>query len=733
MSQDPDELLTTGETPSGHAAPEISPSEAGTFIGFAPFSQPITPEVASEAPPVTSATNLQPADACQINLREGCYRVTFQPNTGTSIFHGTMRVEKRADRSVISGDLYRFLNPNISLPASVAAAAASAVRPAANTIFDLPLGIPVYPRGKYHSYLQVTRVTMPQPGGRCVFELTAQEYVFTQPPPGQFNGTFPPAPGTRTVRIELGNAVRPPGYNSVYFEGKLFEGATGKGSFKMGWVSSFFRRAVVEIDTLKGAVPPQPVPSITGSGTEDFKTAFKTAGWDLTIVNDQQDIPVPPGVNPNDEWSDADLHALLLAHRKASTDLDKEWRFHLMVVPARLNSGRGVMYDTIDVPREGAASFSNDGYPGDESSNFGAAAEKMQRDVPRAYMRSACHELGHGFNQVHQEQEGGADNSLMTTTPSVADVLGGPGNGQPGVFPDQINLGFNEHVRQHLIHFPDPVVRPGGMTFASGHSSIVPQSDRDRHYFDTADLELRVTAHQKQIELGEPLVLQWEMVNNSPGPIPAPNDISTESLYANITVINPNGQIKPMPPFVIRCEAGKIEELPAGGRVRAETRLYWSSRGFAFERSGRHIIEIQVHWSVVRVPFGVRARTDVWVNFPQSNRDNDAASTLMHPEVGMYVALGGGAGHLPDAVERLSRAFGGAASFGATDAVGGAVSGALRGYLGLLSGTATDSATPAATAQDFIAGRAGAKSSSKSSTKRGAKAGRAAKASKKRR
>jgi hypothetical protein len=535
---------------------------------------------------------------------------------------------------------------------------------------------------------------LPGPIGppRCQFTLTAEEYVYTQPPPGQFNGTFPPAPGTRTVKIVLRNAVAPPGYTSSYFEGLLFQNGVEKGTFKMGWVSPFFRRAAVEIDTLKGAVPPRPVPSITGSGTEDFKTVFKTAGWDLNVTFDQTNIPVPAGVSPTDCWTPANLHALMMANRKAGTDLDQEWRFHLIVVPAKLGCSRGVMYDQIDVPREGSASFSDDGYPTSDSSNFGAAANKKQRDVPRAYLRSASHELGHGFNQIHQEQEGGADNSIMTTTPSVANVLGGPATGQPGVFPDNINLGFNDHVRHHLIHFPDPTVRPGGMTFGSGHSSTVPSADQDRHYFSREDLSLAVAAAQRQIALGEPLALNWKLTNNSSGPIPVPNDISSEALYAKITVINPLGVVKPVPPFVILCEAATIENLKPGESVSAQSRVYWSARGFAFERAGRHIIEVDIAWSISGVPFGVRERTDVWVDYPQSQTDNDAAATLMHPEVGMYVALGGHADHLETAVDCLSRVF--SSGGGTGDTNDGATPKALRGYRGLVSnnGGTSDSA-----------------------------------------
>src|SRR4029078_9325938 len=69
-------------------------------------------------------------------------------------------------------------------------------------------------------------------------------------------------------------------------------------------------------------------------------------------------------------------------------------------------------------------------------------------------------EIGHAFNQIHQGFEAGEDNSIMTPTPSVAQVLG-----STGTFPDHINLASNATVRAHLRHLPDPAVRPGGMAF----------------------------------------------------------------------------------------------------------------------------------------------------------------------------------------------------------------------------------------------------------------------------
>ena len=468
------------ETPEG-GVPEPTPRETKGFIGFVPVAEPLPVGTSVDVPsqtatddPTTPAVPLPPVGPviippptalCKINLREGCYRITLQPKTGTSIFHGTMRVEKAGSKAVISGDLYRFLNPAIGLPIPVATAASTSVRPAPSSFLPIKLGIPIYARDKYYSYLKVTSIKMPPLlGAPCAFTLTAQEYVYTQPPPGQFNGTFPAAPGTRTINLVLSNAVGPPGYSSVYFEGKVFQGGVEKGTFKMGWVSSFFRKATIEVDTLKGAVAPQAVAAISGLGNEDFKSVFKTAGWDLNVVFDQKDIPVPAGVVATNCWSSPDLHALMVSVRNPTTNLDKEWHFHLIVVPAKMGCSRGIMYDQIGVPREGSASFSDDGYPSSDSAFFGTAQNKKQRDTPRAFLRSASHELGHGFNQIHQEQEGGADNSIMTTTPSVADVLGTATTGDPGVFPTDIHLGFNEHVRHHLTHFPDPTVRPGGIS-----------------------------------------------------------------------------------------------------------------------------------------------------------------------------------------------------------------------------------------------------------------------------
>lgn len=168
-------------------------------------------------------------------------------------------------------------------------------------------------------------------------------------------------------------------------------------------------------------------------------------------------------------------------------------------------------------------------------------------------------------------------------------------------------------------------------------------------------------------------------MNHSQVPIPVPSDIRVEAQHALITVTDPRGIPKPMPSFVIQTEQATIEPLDPGQELRVEeTRVFWSSQGFAFETPGKHILEVRIAWTYGGMPLGVRASTDIWVNYPQSTADNDAAATLLDPQVGMYVALGGGASHLTEAVSRLERV---SSMDGEGDQPGPK---AMRGYEGLL-------------------------------------------------
>ena len=316
------------------------------------------------------------------------------------------------------------------------------------------------------------------------------------------------------------------------------------------------------------------------------------------------------------------------------------------------------MYDQIGVHREGGASFSHDGYPSTTSTNFGSAADRRQHEVPRAFLRSAAHEVGHAFNQVHQESEGGADNSVMTTTPSVANVLAGPASGAPGVFPNNIDLSFNAHVRHHLVHLPDPAVRPGAMNWATSHTTTVPESDLDAFLVDSSEVELRISTSEQRVKLGQPLRVTWQVINQSNRPLGLPTDLSLEAGHARIYVLDPSGKEKDVGPFAVHGEETHLADLASGGQLKAEANLFWSSAsGFIFDTPGPHRIDLRLVWFSEAGPRALKSSAEVFVDYPTSAEDNEVASLLMDPEVGMAVALGGGASHLKRGKSRMEKAI----------------------------------------------------------------------------
>lgn len=628
------------------AEPILSADESGTGPGS---PQGPTELRLPQAPP--------PLTPCPKDLDEGCYKITFKPASVIVFgptYQGTLRVEnKSGGGKTISADLYKFSlvivaeSPIVLPPIVVAPIGVTSTMDQTDASL-----IPIYPRNKYYSYLRGTGYSRPPfTVTTCKITVTAEEFVYNQPPAGNFNGTFNAAP-TRTVKI----VVSPTAVATV-FTGNLFEGTVDKGTIKLEWVSKSFRRAVVEIDTLTGAVAPKPINPGTAS-EQSFTKGFATAGWKMDAIYNDTNVAVPAGITATNCWSDANLHALMLAVRSAGTNLDNEWRFHLMVVPGQMNCSRGKMYDIIGAHREAVVSYSDDGYPTTDSLNFGTAANKKQRDVPLAYLRSASHELGHACNMQHQEFEGGADNSLMTTTPSVANVLGSAITGAPGVFPTNINIGFNAHCRHHLIHFPDPVVRPGGMSWMAGHPSLggvfAPEADGGRLILSNDQVRLNIKTQNERIKLGEPLLMAWEVENLSNEDIHMPSDISRDASYAQVSITDPIGNTLAMPNFVLECEHTSIKKL-SQRKPAAATNLFWSSQGFAFTTPGRHTIHLMIRWTHMGIPYGLQASKYVWIDYPVTDKDNEVAFEALDEEVGMFVALGGNAYHLKGAVERIEK------------------------------------------------------------------------------
>lgn len=585
---------------------------------------------------------------CSTTLKTGCYTIGFTP-TGTSIlgtrYHGTFRVDYVGSHIRMSADLYTyrlFDDIIINLPIEkfkrygpILDADMAGDRSGGEAA-DTGGTIPIYPRRKYYSYLKGTSAQLfkiaPR-GAECAFTLNFDEFVYNHPATG-FSGSFNSTP-TRSLRYELHYTSTPNLYT-----GEAYVGTTQIGTVSIRWVSDFFRRAQLQLHTLNGAVAP---PASVGSST--IPSIFADAGWDMSFT-DGGTVSLPAalaGININACWSSANLHTLMSSVPGYNpADLDSTWRVHLVAVPAQLGCSRGVMFDWAlgadpnSVPREGSGTFSHDGYPatdapdGSGGSHYDGAAGQQQRNVPRAYLRSATHEVGHAFNQIHQGFELGNDNSIMTPTPSVATVIG-----TAGTFPNAINLAFNNTVIGHLRHLPDPAVRPGAMDFFG--SAIAAPEASDVAWPET--LTVSVTSSSDQVTLGEPIDLAFKLTNNGPSAVPVPENIDVESLTVRINVTNPSGRITFMRPYnVSSCPRLDLMELAPGKSIEGRTPLFWGTEGFAFETPGRHLIEVIILWNVAGVHVAASGSQAVFVEYPTSKTDNDMAALLLDPEVGRAIA-----------------------------------------------------------------------------------------------
>ena len=601
-----------------------------------------------------------PYKICSFTPKEGCYSLTFKPTRRfatlfPTVYKGTLRLETIGSEVVVSADLYRFqttfplkfypipqkyqqrwANLTIDREFTSIGTVAREFEPVGELTLPKVKAIPLYPRDKYFSYLQgvsINLTTIAYQFQPCTFSIAFDEFYYQHPATG-FDGSFPTTPDRR-LRMVLAES----GTADLY-EGDLYEGSTLLGSVELCWISSFFRRAELVIHRLEGAEIPQAVPHPSGSGTEDFGTIFATAGWHLSVTRNDDAIALPGSLtgnqDPNDCWDSDNSHDLMDSlPGYAPADLDTRWRAHLVAIPADLGCARGRMFDTgvgdvNDIAREGAVTHSHDGYPAGDGVPYGTAMDDLQKDHPRAFLRSAAHEVGHTFNQIHQDLEAGIDNSIMTTTPDVANVLGGAGDD----FPDDIDLSFNATVRRHLIHLPDPAVRPGAIDFF-GNAVVAPEADAN--FFDGDDLELEIEV-KKSLKLGEPAHVEWRLTNHSHDPLPVPVLIDWDHQVARISVTRPDGSIRFMPSFTGKtCTRTQIVSLEPGEGRGAEAVLFWGKNGFAFDTPGQYRIDVILLWHVERLVVGAKGFTHVWIEFPVSQEENDVAALMLDEEVGKLI------------------------------------------------------------------------------------------------
>ena len=597
------------------------------------------PPLPDTLPPFPEQPDEQPVPSVPIrSVRCGCYLVNYTPRGNSLVTHdGTLRVECHSNGRTASGDLYQ--RPVTWLPIMPGFPPANR-KPVLLPGPDPATGIPVFPRDRYRYYMRVTQILELFTHDN-EFTLGFEMWRFIKNAGVWSTGGTWTNEGVFTALMTWQGA--PAGYpsSSDYLAGDVKNGrGIVIGRITVGWVSGYLRKATVEIDRVGQAE----APLNNGAGV-DWKTIGDDIGWDITAIESDSDVAEPSG----ESWSDAECHAAMLS-RRDSSNLDREWCYHILCVRYLDSASRGIMYDAYggdsnNVPREGCSLSSH--WTAPDTAEWGLIRGMRIGSAAAPYFRSAVHETGHAMGLYHNT----VDNCFMNTTNLIAGNSLTPGS---PAFPNNIQWMYNSEDALRLRHMPDIYVRPGGTPFGTNYAAT-PINPADLEV-EIKDLELQVALVRKSVPLGAPVRINIELINLTDTPVAAPASLSMKSGLVKGKVMDPSGVMRTFSPLLICIEDLPLAVLNPKQSVHNSLTLLRGAQGSLFPMPGIYRIIVEVHWGCTGAEAIITGETDLMVTSAVDEAHAQAALKILStPDALLTLVIGGD--HLTHGIEAIRTAL----------------------------------------------------------------------------
>jgi hypothetical protein len=551
--------------------------------------------------PIESWSELRPISiialtkACPIDVLDGSWLLEVERRSPLAPHvRGPMRIEVRKTALRVSGDMYAHrligeLSPHLIERSRLELIPITGDADDAGTALDedgaeigdvddfgvlwpvLRASYPSFPQAQYSWYFRSNGATYA--AGvltinivRHLWNKSTQEFTTTD---------------TGTLRLSCRQSIIQNKRTAQVMTGTLTIGGTTS-TVKATKTSSMYRGCRIEVDAMVNR--DFPASAVAGSGaTVTLRSVYGAAGWDVTVVQNQVDIP-------NDaSLTNAELHALMAAHRQAVAG--EGWRLWLLVGSAQ-GGIFGIMFDDDTVPREGAVGFA-DATLGSGSNIEAGARNQALNDVPAAFLRTLIHEAGHAFNLFHPKHDvhlPGIGTEIMNQT---GDVMGFATS--TNTYPGNATFRFSEHDRLSLIHSPDPQVRPGWKNFGWGHGSLssgLPTpADVAGYAGDGGEesLELRISLPPHAF-VGEYVTAEVTVTNTGETPREVTSLLTLAEGDLMFERTRPDGSVDHVLDIVVGCGPRPMVLLQPGESVSNHVQVFFTNQGVTFTEPGRHTV-----------------------------------------------------------------------------------------------------------------------------------------------